>query len=57
MKAEKLLQLTLEEYGYGGIVKGSGLSQTIVEAMERYAIEYYECKVKKQKHHEKIQYK
>ena len=48
MKAEKLLHLTLEENGYEEFVtKGSGFSQTIVEAMERYAKDYHESKVKK----------
>jgi hypothetical protein len=48
MKAEKLLHLTLEENGYEEFVtKGSGFSQTIVEAMERYAKYYHESKVKK----------
>ena len=48
MKVEKLLHLTLKENGYDEFVtKGSGFSQTIVEAMERYAKDYYESKVKK----------
>lgn len=48
MKAEKLLHLTLEENGYDEFVtKGSGFSHTIVEAMERYAKDYHESKVKK----------
>lgn len=48
MKAEKLLHLTLEENGYEEfLTKGSGFSQTIVEAMERYAKDYHESKVKK----------
>ena len=48
MKAEKLLHLTLEENGYDEFVtKGIGFSQTIVEAMERYAKDYHENKVKK----------
>jgi hypothetical protein len=47
MKAEKLLHLTLKENGYDEFVtKGSGFSQTIVEAMERYAKDYYESKLK-----------
>ena len=38
----------LEENGYKEFVtKGSGFSQTIVEAMERYAKDYHENKVKK----------
>lgn len=48
MKAEKLLHLTLDENGYDEFVtKGSGFSHTIVEAMERYAKDYHESKVKK----------
>ena len=36
----------LEENGYKEFVtKGSGFSQTIVEAMERYAKDYHENKV------------
>ena len=48
MKAEKLLHLTLEENGYDEFVtKESGFSQTIAEAMERYAKDYHKSKVKK----------
>ena len=48
MKAEKFLHLILEENGYEDfITKGSGVSQTIAEAMDKYAKIYHENKVKK----------
>ncbi len=52
MKAEKVLKLTLEEYGYklsNLIYPSNGLGMAIEEAMQRYAKLYHESKVKKVK--------
>lgn len=43
MTAEKILKLTLEEDGF----ETKGLSRTVLIAMERYAEDYHEIKVKK----------